>query len=265
MKALLLCASLTLAGFAPTLAHAALDPVASRNDSRVRYITYEPDDVVTIYGKVGTATLIMFDKDEQLIDMAGGDTRAWGAGTPQARNGVFIKPTAAAPETNIHVITTRHEYVFDMRLAGKKQPVYWTVRFRYPAIAAVRAAATVEKERVRTLLDQAAPAQNRRYSVQGSGELAPVEAWDDGASTYLRFAARGTVPAIYATRDGKEVLENFSTERDVVRLSGVGRKFVLRVGRQVACVFNDGYNQNAPRPATNTASPKVQRILKGQP
>jgi hypothetical protein len=28
-------------------------------------------------------------------------------------------------------------------------------------------------------------------------------------------------------------------------------------------VFNDDYDTNAPRPVTNTASPQVNRILKG--
>ena len=109
---------------------------------------------------------------------------------------------------------------------------------------------------------------NRNYSVQGAGELAPIEAWDDGTVTYLRFPQRGQIPAIYAsTGEGDELerVENVTVASDgTVEVHAVRRKVVLRSGRIVACVFNEGFDATVPRPATNTSSPSVERILKGE-
>lgn len=248
-------------------AHAAEEPVPSKGDPRIRFVDYDPNNVVTIYGKVGTSTMILFEPDEQLIDMVGGDTDAWQAASTGKRNGVFVKPAVSAPATNIQVITNKRAYNFDMRLAGKKDPGYLTVRFRYPAEKQATDAKAKEQERIEALLDQAAPVRNRNYTVQGAGELSPVEAWDDGVVTYLRFPERGQVPAIYAATgagDGLERIENVTVASDgTVEVHAVRRKFVLRSGSMVACVFNEGIDAGAPRPETNTSSPRVERIVKG--
>jgi type IV secretion system protein VirB9 len=265
MKAKLIACVVTgvLAGFA----HAAQDPVASRDDPRIRFVDYNPNNVVTIYGKVGTSTMILFEPDEQLVDMVGGDTDAWQAASTGKRNGVFFKPAVTAPATNIQVLTNKRAYNFDMKLAAKKDMGYLTVRFRYPADEQAAEAKARKQERIEILLDQAGPVRNRSYTVQGASELAPVEAWDDGAVTHLRFAPRGPIPAIYAASgdgDGLERIENVNVTPDgTVEVHGVRRKFVLRSGSMVACVFNEGFVAGAPGPATNTSSPRVERVVKG--
>ncbi|TQK07824.1 TrbG/VirB9 family P-type conjugative transfer protein [Herbaspirillum sp. SJZ107] len=247
-------------------AHAAQEPEPSKGDPRIRYVTYDPNNVVLIYSKVGASLLIQFQPDEQLVDMVGGDVDAWGAASTKARNGIFLKPAAVLPETNIQVITNRRTYNFEVKLAPKGKPNYLTVRFRYPDDERKAISAATESDQVRALLDAGSPAGNRRYTVQGSSELAPLEAWDDGRTTFLRFRARASVPAIYVARGDDESLEQIespTTQDDVVQIPGVRRKLVLRIGRQVACIFNEGFDAHAARPATNTASPYVKRTLKG--
>ena len=248
-------------------AHGAQIPEAGAKDARIRFATYDQYDVVTIYARYGMETHIVLDADEKVVDMTGGDTEAWGVATKLDRNGLFIKPSADLPDSNIHVVTNKRTYTFDLKLArnGKNQIGFMTVFFRYPSAQAVTNAAA-EAEQVRGLLDVVSPVGNRRYTVQGSGELAPIEAWDDGRTTFLRFRARSSIPAVYAARsndDSIEQIENPTVKNDVVQLPGVRRKFVLRIGNQMACVFNEGYDPNAPRPVTNTASPYVKRTLKG--
>lgn len=256
------------AGMLALQAHAAQEPVASKGDSRIRFVDYDPNNVVTIYGKVGVSTMILFEPDEQLVDMVGGDTDAWQAASTGKRNGVFFKPAVKAAATNIQVITNKRAYNFDMRLAPPKEVAYLTVRFRYPAAEHAAQTKAKEQERIEALLDHAGAARNRNYTVQGAGELSPVEAWDDGAVTYFRFPARAQVPAIYATAGGGDQLErveNITVASDgTVEVHAVRRKFVLRSGSIVACVFNEGFDADAPRPATNTTSPNVERIVKGE-
>jgi type IV secretion system protein VirB9 len=249
-------------------AHTAQLPEAGPKDKRVRVATYDPYDVFTIYTQVAMGTAIHFEADEKVVDIVGGDTKAWGVDTMYVRNGIFIKPAAVMPDSNLQVITNKHKYTFDLKLANLKkgQSGFMTVYFRYPAAERAANSAAKEAERVRTLLDTAAPVGNRRYSVQGAADLSPVEAWDDGKSTFLRFRTRGNLPAAYAARDGDDALEqieNTTIKDGVMQIPAVRRKFVLRIGQQVACVFNDGYNANAPRPATNTVSDYVKRIMKG--
>jgi type IV secretion system protein VirB9 len=249
-------------------AHAAQDPVPSKGDPRIRFVDYDPNNVVTIYGKVGTSTMILFEPDEQLVDMVGGNTDAWQAASTGKRNGVFFKPAVSAPATNIQVITSKRAYNFEMRLAAKKKTGYLTVRFRYPTTEHAADAKVKEQERIEALLDRASPVRNRSYTVQGASELSPVEAWDDGAVTYLRFPARGQIPTIYAASgvdEEREHVENVTVASDgTVEVHAVRRKFVLRSGSTVACIFNEGFEDGAPRPATNTSSPNVERVVKGE-
>ncbi len=261
LKALAVC--LVLAGAGPALAAQATQ--AAPGDPRIRFVDYDPNNIVTIYGRVGTDTLILFEKGEVLVDMTGGDTAAWGADTPKARNGIFVKPKATVANTNIHVITNKRVYNFDMKLAPKGQKGYLMVSFRYPSAEAIRMAEAANKNKARNLLMGAASvAGNRRYTVQGSSAIAPIEAADDGTSTSFRFAAHGSVPAIYTVEeDGKEHLVNFNSEpNDTLTIHVVRNKFVFRSGELVACVYNEAYAPAGVRAPTNTASPDVERVLK---
>lgn len=261
LVAMVIWGAVTVAGSAL----AAQETVAGAGDPRIRFVDYDPNNIVTIYGRVGTDTLILFDKGEVLVDMTGGDTAAWGADTPKARNGIFVKPRAAVAETNIHVITNKRVYNFDMKLAPKGHTGYLMVSFRYPVTEVALVAQDASKTRVRDLLAEVVPdTRNRRYTVQGSGTIAPIAASDDGTVTFFRFAAHGVVPAVYSVgEDGKEHLLNFNAEpNDMLTMHAVARKFVLRSGDLVACVFNEAYDPAGVRPVTMTASPKVERILK---
>ncbi len=250
-----------------TAAHGAQLPEAGKKDARVRFATYDPHDIVTIYTRVGLLTQIVFDQDEKIVDMTGGDVEAWGAATRKARDGVFLKPAGEVADANLHVVTNKRSYSFDLKLArkAKGEVAFMTVYFRYPVAAQAAEAAAKEADQVRNLLDVASPISNRHYSVQGSSDLAPIEAWDDGRTTFLRFRARTSIPAIYEANDDSSVkrIENINVKDDVVQVQGVRRKLVLQTGKEIACVFNEGYDPTAPRPATNTASPQVKRTLKG--
>lgn len=251
-----------------TSAHGMQIPEAGKRDPRIRFATYDPYDVVAIYVRYGVGTHIVLEAGERVEDITGGDTEAWGIAPRKDRSGLSIKPAADLPDSNIHVVTNKRTYTFDLKLARKKrgETGYMTVFFRYPAAQRAANEAAIEAEHMRGLLHAASPAGNRRYTVQGSSDLAPIEAWDDGRTTFLRFRARSSIPAVYAAPgddDSVEQIENPTVKDDVVQLPGVRRKFVLRIGNQVACVFNDGFDPNAPRPATNTASPYVKRTLRG--
>lgn len=239
----------------------------SPKDSRIRFVDYDAQDVVVVLGKVGTSTMVMFDQDEKILDMSGGDTAAWAVGTTTARNSFFLKPSAVSPATNLHVVTTKRTYSIDLKLASRGQVNYLSVLYRYPTQDAAKQQAVTEARRTREALTAGVPgaSKNYRYSAQGSSDIAPVEAWDDGTATFLRFAPNASVPAPYVMgEDGKEHLVNVSMQGDVLRVQKVAAKLILRSGDLVTCVFNDAFDSYGTRTETNTASPSVQRIIKGR-
>lgn len=90
--------------------------------------------------------------------------------------------------------------------------------------------------------------------------FAPV-VWDNGQSTFFRFPGNQRVPAIYAmTPDGREGAVNLSTSGDLVTAQQVAPEWVLRDGKQVACVFNHKFDQVGVRPDTGTSSPDIERV-----
>lgn len=246
---------------------AAQQTYPSPKDARIRFVDYDAHDVVTVYGKVGADTLIMFEADEQIEDLSGGDTDAWAVGVTRGKNGFFIKPSAISPATNAHIVTTKRVYSIDLKLAPKGQINYLTVWYRYPTQEAAQKEAAAEHKKTRDALVTGAPAGKRNffYSMQGSGEIAPGEAFDDGKATFLKFAANRSMPAVYSVgEDGKEHLVNTSVKDDVLQIHKVAPKFILRAGDLVTCIFNDAYDPNGIKATTNTVSPEVERVLKGK-
>jgi type IV secretion system protein VirB9 len=257
--------ALAVAFSAPALA--VQQSYASPKDSRIRYVDYDAQDIVVVLGRVGTSTMVVFDQDEKILDMSGGDTAAWAVGTTTARNSFFLKPSAVSPATNLHVVTTKRTYSIDLKLAGRGQVNYLSVLYRYPTQDAAKQQAVTEARRTREALTAGAPSarKNFKYSMQGASDIAPVEAFDDGTATYLRFAPNSTVPAAYVVaEDGKEHLVNVSMQNDMLRVQKVGAKLILRSGDLVTCIFNDAYNAIGTRTDTGTASPEVQRVIKGR-
>lgn len=73
-------------------AWAAAIPQASRYDSRVQQVIYNPQNVTVVNTKPGFMTTLVFDNDEAVISAKPGFDEAWEA-TPDA-NRVNVRPVA---------------------------------------------------------------------------------------------------------------------------------------------------------------------------
>ena len=60
-------------------ARAEENPRPLRQDSRIRTVTYQHDNVVVVNGALGVSTMIMFGDDETIDTVAIGDSVAWQA------------------------------------------------------------------------------------------------------------------------------------------------------------------------------------------
>ncbi|TBC89221.1 P-type conjugative transfer protein VirB9 (plasmid) [Rhizobium leguminosarum] len=278
MKQRILIALTMVAGLStPALA---LDiPRGASQDSRVRFIDYQPYNITKIVGTLRSSVQIEFAADEEIAHVALGNSVAWEVAP--AGNILFLKPRENQPVTNISVVTTRRDgstRSYQMELTVREgtveagQNTYFYVKYRYPADEAERrrldaaaraqAAQAGDADRVLALHEAYGP-RNWRYSAQGSAALEPQAVYDNGKVTTFAFAGNQEMPAIYmANSDGSESLVPKSVENNLVLVHAISREFILRRGGDVLCVFNEAYDRIGINPDTNTTSPSVERVVK---
>jgi type IV secretion system protein VirB9 len=183
-----------------------------------------------------------------------------------------LRPIGNKPDTNITVLTDRRVYNFQLEghkskkgLQHESEEMMFQVAFKYPEEEARHQRYAAEKNALNQRLKSHDPSQpqNFNYWVKGEETLAPNRAYDDRRFTYLTFANNKDMPAIYIENpDGTESLVNAHVEEDVIVLHKVARKFVLRKGKLVACVYNRSYDPNGIDNKTGTTVPGVTREIK---
>ncbi|MET3523933.1 P-type conjugative transfer protein VirB9 [Mesorhizobium abyssinicae] len=271
-------ATLLLAASAST-ALALEIPRGASQDSRVRFVDYQPYDITRIVGSMRSSVQVEFSADEEIAHVALGNSVAWEVAP--AGNILFLKPRENQPVTNISVVTTRRDgstRSYQMELTVRDgtvevgQNTYFYVKYRYPAdeaerrrqAAAARAVAAQAKEADNVLaLHEAYGPRNWRYSAQGSQALEPETVYDNGKVTTFAFVGNQEMPAIYIENsDGSESLVPKSVDGNLVLVHAISRKFILRRGGDVLCVFNEAYDRVGINPDTNTTSPSVERVVR---
>ncbi|MBY5561089.1 P-type conjugative transfer protein VirB9 [Rhizobium leguminosarum] len=280
MRQRLLIAFFLVASLSSTV-HALDIPRGASQDSRVRFIDYQPYNITKIVGTLRSSVQIEFAADEEIAHVALGNSVAWEVAP--AGNILFLKPRENQPVTNISVVTTRRDgstRSYQMELTVRDgtveagQNTYFYVKYRYPADEAERrrldaaaraqAAQAGEADQVLALHEAYGP-RNWRYSAQGSAALEPQAVYDNGKVTTFAFAGNQEMPAIYMENsDGSESLVPKSVENNLVLVHAISRKFILRRGGDVLCVFNEAYDRIGINPDTNTTSPSVERVVKTQ-
>ncbi|MBY3251233.1 P-type conjugative transfer protein VirB9 [Rhizobium laguerreae] len=273
--------ALTMIASLSTTALALDIPRGASQDNRVRFIDYQPYNITKIVGTLRSSVQIEFAADEEITHVALGNSVAWEVAP--AGNILFLKPRENQPVTNISVVTTRRDgstRSYQMELTVRDgtveagQNTYFYVKYRYPADEAERrrlenaaraqAAQAGEADKVLALHEAYGP-RNWRYSAQGSAALEPQAVYDNGKVTTFAFAGNQEMPAIYMENsDGSESLVPKSVENNLVLVHAISRKFILRRGGDVLCVFNEAYDRIGINPDTNTTSPSVERVLKTQ-
>jgi len=269
-------ALLLMLSFSVTSTFALDTPKPGKNDARVRFIDYTPGEVVKLVAHFGYQINIVFATGEAVQEKGVfmGDSAAWTFAT--SGNNVFIKPRQENGQTNMTIVTNRHTYTFDIASHWSKKnrsdsnDMYFQVNFRYPADEAARAAAVAAaqaaKKRVDDKLTKAFETANTNYTVQGADELAPDDVNDDGTFTKLTFRGNRPIPAIYIVNaDGSESLVDRTVEDRTVVVHAIAKKFVLRKGNSVACVFNESYDPIGRENTSGTTLPGVERTINGEP
>lgn len=237
-----------------------LPATAQAVDPRIRYVLFDPDVIVPVTGYTGYQMLIEFGPEEKIETVGIGDSTGWQLTPNAAATVLFLKPIVVAKPTNLTVVTNLRRYNFDLAakpggVVSRRQLVY-AIRFRYPPPPAdpVPAAAAEASPQIR----------NREYSYTGDIANVPEEVFDDGTSTYFRFAKNTAIPAVFSVGNGTpESLVNFVVRGDLMVVEQVAAQFVLRKGDAVTHVYNDAFVARVPGPDAPKERPKRKRGFLG--
>ena len=251
-------------------ATAAAETVPARGavDSRIRIAAYNGDEVYKLRGFVGYQIDLEFEPGETFTGLGAGDLE--GLSFVGQDNHLFLKPKAAKVATNLTVLTSRRHYqidyiAFSQRPAADDRDVIYALRFTYAPTSAQSAAEAAAKL-LESQLDNASAKrpQNIDYWYCGQPALRPVAASDDGVHTRLRFAANSDLPAIFVRNDdGSESLLNYSMDAGDIIVHRVAKQFILRRGKLMGCVVNQGFIGGGTRLDSGTVAPNVERRVQG--
>lgn len=265
-----------------TAALALETPRGAQQDSRIRFVDFQPYNITKVVGTLRSSVQIEFSADEEIAHVALGNSVAWEVAP--AGNILFLKPRENQPVTNISVVTTRRDgstRSYQMELTVRDgsveagQNTYFYVKYRYPAdeaerrrqeaVARTQTAQAGQADRVLALHEAYGP-RNWRYSAQGSQALEPQAVYDNGKLTTFAFVGNQEMPAIYMENsDGSESLVPKSVDGNLVLVHAISRKFIFRRGGDVLCVFNEAFDRVGINPETDTTSPSVERVVKTSP
>lgn len=224
------------------VANATREPHPIQVDHRVRLITYQPDEVYKYTGHYRYASQIEFSQDEEIKTISMGDSTSWMLNPSGFR--LFLKPLEQDATTNMTVITNLHTYLFELHARETDdiddKDMVFIMRFVYPEGSGGQA--------VSHFLDTVPSPEdepelyNTKYTISGPDDIAPIRIFDDGLFTYFQFRNKNAdLPAFY-TVDSKneEAIINYRTRGDYIVVERVAKKFTLRHGSEIVCVFNEG-------------------------
>ena len=282
--------------------HAAEIPAPGDGDHRVRYVTYQKDEVTKVTVRRGVVTRIVLGDDERIIIAGSGfladcakQEAEWCIRADVGTNQVWVKPKDHATHNNLEIRTDRRDYSLEFTVVGddrirQKQnagqrprrtdePMYRVI-FRHPLVPPTPATMTamqasahrtkhardktdVLNERLNSFVPEP---RNWSYSMEvlpGGDDIAPALVFDDGRFTYFLFPPNREIPAIfYFSPLGEETRINFHMEKDLAVVQRMGRRFVLRLGEAVVGIWNEAYDQTGLPAVEGTTVSGITRTLR---
>jgi len=260
--------SIAIALSVSNVAFAASSPRPSSVDQRVKTVTYNANDVISLKGFYGYQTTIQFAPYEKIQNISIGDSVAWQVVPNKVGNILFVKPVEERATTNMAVITDRRIYNFELTSGLAYSPrdnsITYLLKFNYPMDSVTdyssqngtmfsthpgpRPFAPKSKITEMGIESVGAPKDlNFDYSYKGEKNLSPTMVFDNGEFTYFKFLDMDKLPAIFAVDNKRnESIVNYHIEGEYVVVEQLSPQFTLRNGEEEACVFNDNHKKKTP-------------------
>ena len=208
--------------------------------------SYEPGTLYQVYAAPMRITDIALEPGEHILGQpASGDVVRWllaigksiSSGVEQSH--IYLKPTRPDLETNLAINTDRRSYLLELR--SYTDTYMAAVVWRYPEDELARVGAQASE--LATAQKNASPvvgidALNFNYTiqvVQGAPAWTPLQCFDDGRRTFVRFPPAMLVreaPALFVLRDRETQLVNYRVKGDTYVIDRLIDSAELRVGQQ---------------------------------
>jgi type IV secretion system protein VirB9 len=229
-------AAFALLALAATPAAAQVRPQPGAGDRRLQTIDYADDQVVVLEVAPGYQLTVELAPDEQIENVAVGDSSAWQVTANRRGDRLFIKPLQSGVTTNMTVITSARLYAIDLvPLTSPSPDMAYSVRFNYPEPARTGTGGADEAAGAGGADAGAAADIDGRYRVSGARALQPSRIGDDGRHTYIEWPAERPIPAVYGVgANGLETLVNGAMRDEVYVIDQVLPRLVFRIDRQTA-------------------------------
>jgi type IV secretion system protein VirB9 len=227
-------------------------------ENRIQQLRYDPEAVTRIDACLGFQTMIEFGAGERIENVGVGDATQWLI-VPNARaNLLFVRPALATTHSNMTVATDQRRYVFELSAAQTNAcaqgDVVYYLRFQYDDAPAAPVPASASSSPPTAPLQQQ---RNTDYTFTGAQQNVPFRLFDDGRSTYFRWAEGSATPAVYVrAADGAETPTTFISHGEYLVTDQVAQRFVLRNGDAETVLFNEAYQ--APQLDSSSPQPRAR-------
>lgn len=157
----------------PCLAQAVEVPSSGNFDHRVRFVNYEPAQVVKVIAHYGYHTHIQFADDETVETPLFGDELAWRF--RKIRNHLFLLPIEDEADTNLTVVTDKRVYTIELLAREtesiRSQNLFFHVNYRYPAEEAAKRQAALDAAKLNAKLSVRPEPVNWNYWGKGTQQI----------------------------------------------------------------------------------------------
>ncbi len=207
---------------------------------------YEPGTLYQVYAQPMRITDIALEPGEKILGApASGDVVRWLLALGKSMEGgveqwhVYLKPTRPELETNLAINTDRRSYLLELHSYADTYMA--AIVWHYPEDELARLQAQASE--LTGQQKNAAPvvgidALNFGYTiqvVQGAPVWTPVQVFDDGRRTFVRFPSAMLLreaPALFVLRDSETQLVNYRVKNDTYVIDRLIDAAELRVGQK---------------------------------
>ena len=225
---------------------AAQAPGASDYFNAIVQYAYEPGTLYQVYAQPMRITDIALEPGEKILgEPASGDVVRWILALGKSmQNGVeqwhvYLKPTRPDLATNLAINTDRRSYLLELH--SYENTFMAAIVWHYPEdeLARLQAqAAELAGQQKSASPVVGVDALNFDYAIQvvkGKPAWTPVQVFDDGRRTFVRFPSALVLreaPALFVLRDTETQLVNYRVKNDTYVIDRLIDAAELRVGQK---------------------------------
>jgi type IV secretion system protein VirB9 len=221
-------------------------PASSDTFNAIVQYSYETGTLYQVFAAPMRITDIALEPGEKILGQpASGDVVRWLLAMGKSMDHgveqwhVYLKPTRPELETNLAINTDRRSYMLELHSYADTYMA--AVVWRYPEDELARLqtqASELTAEEKTTAPVVGVDALNFNYTIEvirGTPAWTPLQAFDDGRRTFVRFPQAMLVreaPAFFVLRDKETELVNYRVKGDTFVVDRLIDSAELRVGQQ---------------------------------